>query len=189
MLKSAYFGVMILIGTCLYFQFFVLTERPWESSIINQQHFVNECGFLFLLVHIALFNGLVNNVYGRLWLGWYLIFIVCAIIVYNLIVILWHCFKIFAEMWARHKQAYEYFFPGKCCYCCKKRKLCKDKKPSEKFLDEPEPLIKPDEPIGYDGEEAVPANECIKGVCEEGCDGRSGSAHQLLRTKCISGIC
>ena len=69
MLKQAYFGVILLIGTCLFFQLFVLLERPWESSIINQQHFVNEVGFLYILVHIVLFNGVVSDVYDRMWIG------------------------------------------------------------------------------------------------------------------------
>jgi len=125
MLNHAYFGVILLIGTCLFFQVFVLLERPWESSIINQQHFVNEVGFLYILVHLVLFNGLVNDVDDRIWIGYYMIAIVCIIIYYNLIVILWHCIKIFAEMRARHQKIYKLFWQDKICYCCRKSKIPK----------------------------------------------------------------
>ena len=188
MVNSAYSGVIILIGTCLYFQFFIITERPWESSIINQQHFVNECGLLFILAHLAMFNGLVMDVYARLWLGQFLIGVVCAIIIYNLIVILWHCFQMFAEMWSRHQKAYDRFFEGKCCYCFKKP-VCYKSKPRDKYIAEPEPLPLPLEMTKFNGNMLAPLVECIPGVCEDGCNGMSGRAHLIVKAHCIEDIC
>lgn len=181
MLNHAYFGVILLIGTCLFFQVFVLLERPWESSIINQQHFVNEVGFLYILVHLVLFNGLVNDVDDRIWIGYYMIAIVCIIIYYNLIVILWHCMKIFAEMRARHQKIYKIFWKDKWCYCFRdprpRLKLWCKRKPSSKFNCESELFIKPDEPIGYFVIQEVPSIKDCTPDCPIGCDGFKGKNH------------
>ena len=53
-----YMSVVILMSSCITMLALVYSEAPWEASIINLQHAVNEVAFYLVLCHVIIFCGL-----------------------------------------------------------------------------------------------------------------------------------
>lgn len=86
---AAFYGVLLLLLTCLMMMGFILVEVHWEEQLINSQHLVNECFFYILCISLLLFSGVITDTRQSLALGWLMISAISALIFYNVIVILY----------------------------------------------------------------------------------------------------
>ena len=86
------YGCMLLLMTCLWMMLLILVEGEWESRMINWQHLVNEAILYILLCVLICFCGLINDIRQNVEIGYIMIAIICALIIYNIIVILYDTF-------------------------------------------------------------------------------------------------
>ena len=77
--------ILLLASHC--FLAFVIVEKLWEDSIINQQHLVNEVALYVCLVLVFLLSGSIVPLKAHKALGWTIIGIVLALCLYNSVVI------------------------------------------------------------------------------------------------------
>ena len=84
-----YIAVVIMMLTCLAMLALVFTTSQWEDLIINQQHVINEVAFYVVLLHMTVFVGLTPSSAATIFLGWTLIASLLAIIIYNIIILIY----------------------------------------------------------------------------------------------------
>ena len=80
-------GVLVVMFSCLVMLAYALSEHQWEDTIINYQHIVDESTIYILCVLLLLFNNYISADM-RYILGFLLIGICFAYVVYNTIVII-----------------------------------------------------------------------------------------------------
>ena len=80
-------GVLVVMLSCLLMLAYALAEHQWEDTIINYQHIVDESTIYILCVLLLLFNNYISADM-RYILGFLLIGICFAYVVYNTIVII-----------------------------------------------------------------------------------------------------
>ena len=85
--ELVFFGVLMILLTCLFFGYLILLESAWEDSLISQQHLMNEVGFYMICTTLLLFCGMIHETHQRYVIGYLAITLICAIIFYNLTVI------------------------------------------------------------------------------------------------------
>lgn len=87
---AAYLLCWICVGVVAY----VIVEQPWEESLIARQHIVNEVA-LYLVLLVALVCAILLPALASTILGWTVISVVLATLIYNLVVIAYtfvmHC--------------------------------------------------------------------------------------------------
>lgn len=108
--EDSFFGALILLLTCMFMMAFVLVESQWEDTLINVQHFVNEIFFYLLCTSLMLFSGITKDSQQLLSLGWLTICVVCSMIIFNTIVILYDTFAHIKLVCKRYKN---YIVPKK----------------------------------------------------------------------------
>ena len=88
------FGVLIVMVQCLIMLAYALSEQQWIDPIINYQHFIDEVTIYILCVLLLLFSSYVSADM-RYLLGFFLIGICFAYVVFNTIIILTYSLHLF----------------------------------------------------------------------------------------------
>lgn len=86
---KAFFGALMLTLTSLAMLLFVASEHQWETTMLNCQHLINETIFYIVCVSLLCFTGLLTDTAQSTNLGWLLIGIIIAMVIYNTVVILY----------------------------------------------------------------------------------------------------
>ena len=86
---KAFFGALMLTLTSLVMLLFVALERQWETSLLNCQHLTNETIFYMVCVSLMCFTGLLTDTNQSTTLGWLLIELIFAMVIYNTVIILY----------------------------------------------------------------------------------------------------
>ena len=84
-----YYGVFIVMMSCLAMLAFALTEKQWNEPIINYQHIFNECTIYIICLLLLCFSNFVTPPV-RWFIGWILIGICFIYVIYNTIVIIYY---------------------------------------------------------------------------------------------------
>ena len=87
MFHMPFFATMILLVLNFGLLAYAVVERQWEDALTNQQHIVNETVFYVCLVLLVLFCDVSVDRDSHQLLGWVLIGLIMALILYNLLVI------------------------------------------------------------------------------------------------------
>ena len=95
-------GVIIVMTCCHIMLAYAFSEYQWQDTLINQQHIVDEITIYILCVLLLFFSNQVSS-QMRVLLGYILIGIVFAYVIYNTIVILIYSLRI---MWLYIKRIF-----------------------------------------------------------------------------------
>ena len=89
MIKLSMIGAYILALICLGMIAFIIVEKQWEDSLIAWQHVVNEVGlYLILLAALACALPLSGVLVSPL--GWYMIAVFLATLIFNLVIMAYY---------------------------------------------------------------------------------------------------
>ena len=82
-----FMSVVIMMLGCVAMLALVHSEQPWDETIINYQHIVNEVVFYLILLIVLVFCGLNPTSVSGSFLGWSLIAILFMTLTFNIIII------------------------------------------------------------------------------------------------------
>jgi hypothetical protein len=85
---KVFFGALLLLLNCLFMLCFVASEAQWEDSLINRQHFFNEAVLYLVFAAMMCFSGLLTTLEESTALGWLIILLISALVLFNITVIL-----------------------------------------------------------------------------------------------------
>ena len=118
------FGVLIVLASCLIMFAYALSENQWLETIINYQHYVSEATIYVLCLILLLFSNYVGAAETRYFLGFILIGICFAYIVFNAIIIVTYSLQL---LWVFLRRIYMQ---------CARKRLRKDVLSTVKDLNE-----------------------------------------------------
>ena len=95
--------MLLLLLTCLFNCAMVICEAPWQNSLINLQHFVNEVFFYVLITGLIIFSGVVTDTHDLIKIGWLMIALCCLFIVFNLTVIILDMLRFYKLLLKRYR--------------------------------------------------------------------------------------
>ena len=87
--KVMYYGVFIVMLSCLAMLAFACTEHQWKDRIINYQHIFDECTIYIICLILLCYSSFVTSEM-RWLLGWVLIGICFVYVIFNTIVIIYY---------------------------------------------------------------------------------------------------
>ena len=84
--ETMFFGVLVVMLSCLVVLAYAVNEWQWQEGLINQQHIVDECCIYVCCVFLLLFSNFVETD-TRYGLGYSLIAFIFLYVIYNTVVI------------------------------------------------------------------------------------------------------
>ena len=96
--RYAYWGIHVMIASCILMLWILFNFNQWRDKIVTVQHIVNELFFYVLCWMLLIFQGAFPRIDETTYkvLGYLMIGLLAAFILFNLIVIIWdgiimHC--------------------------------------------------------------------------------------------------
>ena len=97
-----WWGVMLVMLSCLVMLCYACTEWQWKDRIINYQHIFDECTIYCLCLLLLCFSNMVDA--ATRWLvGWWFIGICFVYVVVNTIIMIYYALKL---MWQYIKRVF-----------------------------------------------------------------------------------
>ena len=96
-------GIQVLSTICVVMICFIIVEQQWEDSLIATQHIINEVALYLILMIVTMF-ALPLSASAQSSIGWLLISIVIATLVFNMAIIGYYSVFHFTLFMRRHRK-------------------------------------------------------------------------------------
>ena len=89
--KFAYWGLQIMIATCILMLWILVSYEQWRFEVIQIQHIINELTLYVLCWMLLIFQGAFPQVNDIVYetLGWYMLAFLVLFVFFNLLVIIY----------------------------------------------------------------------------------------------------